>query len=161
MFCWYAAGTVVVIWNVFQTNGLDVRILALGGLLPVLVDLPVGHQAFGHTLLAPVAALTIVMLATVGRGRRLLRRRLLGLPIGWMCGVALAGSFVHQQIFWWPAFGTDFDRVPIYPALPVACVLEAIGLLAAAWCWNRFGLRDPVRRADFWRHGRVAAVEVT
>ena len=136
------------------------RSLALGGLLPVLVDVPQGHQAIGHTLLAPVVVLAVVMLATPGRGRRLVRRRLLGVPIGWLCGVALAGSFAHQSVFWWPAFGTDFGDVSVFPALPVAVALEAIGVGAVVWCVRRFGLRDPHRRGELWRTGRVSAVEV-
>lgn len=161
MFCWYAAGAVILIWNVFQSNGLDVRTLALGGLLPVLFDLPVGHRAIGHTLLAPVAALTVVMLATPGRGRRLVRRRLLGVPIGWMCGVALSGAFAEQHVFWWPAFGADFGNVPVFPSLVVAVLLEMIGVGGVVWCVRRFGLRDPHRRAELVRTGRVSVVEAS
>ena len=105
MLLWYCAGTVFAIWNVFQSNGLDTRLLALGGLLPVLVDAPFGEQRYGHSLLAPVCCLAVVMGITTGRGNKLRRRRLIGLPIGWMCGTALSGAFANQRVFWWPAFG--------------------------------------------------------
>jgi hypothetical protein len=157
MLTWYAAGAVFGVWNVFQSGGIDVRMVAIGSLAPLLVDVGFGAQRYGHTLLAPVAALVLVMLATAGRGHRLLRRHLIGVPIGWFCGIALSGSFTHQHTFWWPALGTTFDRASLLPPLPWALVLEAIGLLALRWCWVHFGLRDPARRRTLWRAGKVAA----
>ncbi len=156
MVLWYLAGTVFAIWNVFQSNGLDTRLLALGGILPVLVDAPLGSQGFGHSLLAPVAALTIVMVATMGKGQKLRRRRWIGLPIGWMCGTALSGAFVHQRVFWWPAFGMSFGSAPIFPSLGVALILELLGLGATWWCIDRFGLADLARRRALLREGRVS-----
>jgi hypothetical protein len=158
MFFWYVGGTVFAIWNVFQTNGLDVRLLALGGLAPVIVDAPFGAMRCGHTLLVPVALLALVMLATVGRGRRLARRRLLSLPIGWLAGLALSGAFTHAHVFWWPAFGTAFGTVDLLPPLLWIVLLELAGLVALRWCWLRFGLRSPQRRAALMRHGRVTSL---
>ena len=86
MLLWFVFGAIFGVWNVFQSPGLDFRLIALGALLPVLLDLPFGAQAYAHTLLAAVVVLTVTMLATPGRGRRLLRRRVLGLPIGWFSG---------------------------------------------------------------------------
>ena len=155
MLLWYCAGTVFAIWNVFQSNGLDTRLLALGGLMPLLVDLPFGAQRFGHSLLAPVGALVVVMLITIGRGSRLRRRRIIGLPIGWMCGTALSGAFANQNVFWWPAFGVSVPRVHLLPPLGIAVALESVGAMLAWWCVIRFGLRDAARRQDFLRTGRV------
>jgi hypothetical protein len=155
MLCWYAGGSVFAIWNVFQTNGLDVRLLALGGLAPLLVDVAFGAQRYGHTMLVPAALLALVMLATMGRGRRLLRRRLLSLPIGWLAGLALSGAFAHSHVFWWPAFGTDFGDAALLPPIAWIVVLELLGVAALRWCWVRFGLHDRARRAEFLRTGRV------
>jgi hypothetical protein len=155
---WYAAGSVFAVWNVFQSAGLDFRAVAAGALLPLLVDLPFGHQAYGHALLAPVVALTIVMLATSGRGRRLLRRRVIGLPIGWFCGLALSGSFASQRVFWWPGFGRSFGHVELLPAVAVVVIEELLGVVATRWIWTRFGLRDPSRRRALLRRGRLALV---
>ncbi len=152
---WYAAGTVFAIWNVFQSNGLDVRLLALGGLLPLLIDVAFWQQRFGHTLLGPVGLLAIVMLSTPGRGRRLLRRRVIALPIGWLCGTALSGAFANQKVFWWPAFGTDFGDAKLFPSFGVVLALEAMGVIAAVWCWRRFAMGDARRRALLLRTGRV------
>ena len=158
MLFWYAAGSVFAVWNVFQSAGLDFRAVAVGALLPLLVDLPSGHQAYGHTLLAPVVALALVMLATSGRGRRLLRRRVIGLPIGWFCGIALSGAFASQRVFWWPAFGRSFAPVALLPAPVFVVIEELLGLVATRWIWTRFGLRDPSRRRELVRRGRLALV---
>jgi len=155
---WYAAGSVFAVWNVFQSAGLDFRAVAIGALLPLLVDLPAGHQAYGHALLAPVAALALVMLVTSGRGRRLLRRRWIGLPIGWFCGLALSGAFASQKIFWWPGFGRSFGHVALLPTVAVIVIEELLGLAAAAWIWTRFGLREPARRRELLRRGRLVLV---
>jgi hypothetical protein len=156
---WYAAGAVFLVWNVFQSPGIDMRFIAIGALLPLVIDAPLMRQAYAHALIAPIAALLVVMFATFGRGHRLLRRRLLGLPIGWFCGLVLAGSWLHKEVFWWPLFGTSVPHVGLYPPLGIALVLEAIGLAALAWCYTRFGLRDPRRRAEFLRTGRVHVVQ--
>lgn len=159
MLFWYAAGSVFAVWNVFQSAGLDFRAVAVGSLLPLVIDIPSAHQAYGHALLAPVGALLLVMLLTSGRGRRLLRRQVIGLPIGWFCGLALSGSFASQRVFWWPAFGRSFGRVALLPAVPVVVIEELLGLAALAWIWNRFGLRDPMRRRELVRRGRLALVQ--
>lgn len=158
MLFWYAAGSVFAVWNVFQSAGLDFRAVAVGSLLPLAIDIPSAHQAYGHALLAPVAALLVVMLFTSGRGRRLLRRKVIGLPIGWFCGLALSGAFASQRVFWWPGFGRSFGHVALLPAVPVVVLEELLGIVAAVWIWNRFGLRDPSRRRALVRRGRLAPV---
>ena len=157
MILWYAAGSVVIVWNVFQSPGLDLRVVALGALLPLVLDAPFGEQAYAHALLAPIAAMVVVMLATYGRGHRLVRRRVLGIPIGWFCGLVLAASWAHKEIFWWPLFGVDRPHVALLPSWPVVVIEEVIGLLGAVWCDRRFGLHDPRRRAQLLRDGRVRA----
>jgi hypothetical protein len=155
---WYASGSVFAVWNVFQSAGLDFRAVALGALLPLVIDLPSGHQEYAHALLAPVVALALVMAVTSGRGRRLLRRRWIGLPIGWFCGLALSGAFASQRVFWWPGFGRSFGNVALLPAVPAVVVEELLGVAATVWIWTRFGLRDQSRRRELLRRGRLALV---
>ena len=158
MILWYSAGSVFCVWNVFQSPGLDFRLVAAGALLPLLLDTPFGEMAVAHSLGATVALLAGVMGATAGRGRRLLRRRIICLPIGAFCGLALSGAWATKQVFWWPAFGTGLPGASLVPALPVVLVEELLGLLAAVWAWTRFGLADPVRRRDLLRTGRLEVV---
>jgi hypothetical protein len=96
-----------------------------------------------------------VLLAT--RRRRLLRRALLGLPIGMMAHLVLDGSFARSEVFWWPFLGTGFaeGQVPEVSHLGVSLLLEAVGVALALWAWRQFGLADPQRRRRFLREGRL------
>jgi len=155
MLLWFGFGSIFGVWNVFQSPGLDFRLIAFGALLPGLLDLPFGAQAYAHTMLAATIVLLATMLATSGRGRRLLRRRALGLPIGWYSGLVLSAAWAHKEVFWWPAFGVARPDAPLFGPWPVVVIEELLGVAAAWWTWSRFGLRDPARRSEFWRSGRL------
>lgn len=154
---WYLGVSVVAVHVVFRSVGLDYRLIAVGALLPLLVDLPAGHMAWGHTLLGAVLLLLLVMLATIGRPR-LLRRRLLCLPIGVMAGLLLSGAFLHDQVILWPFVGDGFGDVPLLPPLTLVVLSEGIGLACCGWAWGRFGLGDGARRRGFLRSGRLVEV---
>jgi len=157
MMLWRAFGSIFGAWNVFQSSGLDFRLVAFGSVAPLAVDTAFGGQSYGHTLLAGVAVLAAAMLAFPGRGRRLRRRRALSFAIGWLGGLLLGGAWVHEEVFWWPAFGAERPEAPLLPAWPLAVALEALGALAGAWTWRRFGLGDAARRRAFVRSGRLVA----
>ena len=159
MILWLVFGAIFGVWNVFQSSGLDFRLVALGSLLPLLIDAPFGAQSYAHTLLVAVALLTIAMLVTAGRGRRLRRRRALSLVIGWFASLVLAGSWAHKELFWWPAFGVERPSAPLLPPWPIVVVEELLGLAAAWWAFTRFRLGDRARRSEFWRSGRLTIVE--
>ncbi len=158
MVLWYVAGSVFGVWNVFQSPGLDFRLVAAGALLPLVIDAPFGEMAAAHSLGGTVLLLAAVMAVTAGGGRRLLRRRIIGLPIGAFCGLVLSGAWATKDVFWWPAFGTDLPGIPLLPSVPVLAAEEVLGLLAAGWVWRRFGLADPSRRSRFVRCGRLEVV---
>ena len=153
MLLWYAGLSVLLVYFVFQSAGVDYRLVVAGSLLPLAVDLPFLGLAYGHTLLGSVALLVAVMLLTIGRPR-LLRRRLLCLPIGAFCGLVLSAAWANTDVFWWPFTGAS---------LPDGSLLPAPG----SWCsksWQvwprrrivyRFGLADRGRRDDFLRSGRL------
>jgi hypothetical protein len=158
MLLWFVFGAIFGVWNVFQSPGLDFRLIAAGALLPELIDLPFGAQAYAHTLLAATLVLIATMLATTGRGRRLRRRRALGLAIGWFAGLVLSAAWTHKEVFWWPAFGVARPDAALFGSWPVVTVEEFLGAAAAWWTWSRFGLRDATRRRDFLRRGRLTIV---
>jgi membrane-bound metal-dependent hydrolase YbcI (DUF457 family) len=151
---WYVGMSVLLVANVFRSVGVDYRLVAVGSLLPLLVDLPFGERAFGHTLLFPVALLVVVMLATIGRPR-LLRRRLLCLPIGVFAGLVLSGAFTQGDTFFWPLFGTDFPGDPLLPEWWVVVLEELVGLVACWWVVGQFDLYLPGPRAEFLHTGRL------
>jgi membrane-bound metal-dependent hydrolase YbcI (DUF457 family) len=153
---WFAGASWVIVWQVFQDPAIDYRLIIAGALLPDLVDGPFGGARLLHTLLFSVALLAAVMLAT--RHRRLLRRRLLALPIGTFIHLILDGMWARTKVFWWPLFGRSFGPggLPSF-GHPVAVIAleELAGVAALWWCWQRFELRDRVRRAHFMRTGRL------
>ena len=156
MLLWFVFGAIFGVWNVFQSPGLDFRLIAAGALLPELIDLPFGAQAYAHTLLAATVVLLATMLATMGRGRRLRRRRTLGLAIGWFSALVLSAAWAHKEVFWWPAFGAARPDAPLFGAWPVVVIEELLGAAAAWWTWSRFALSDAARRRALFRNGRLA-----
>ena len=155
MLLWFAFGSIFGVWNVFQSPGLDFRLIAVGALLPLALDAPFGAQSYAHTLCSAVVVLVLAMAFTTGRGRRLRRRRVLGLPIGWFTGLVLSGAWAHKEVFWWPAFGWSRPSAPLLAPWPVVIGEELLGAAAAWWAWSRFALADPARRQRFWRTGRL------
>jgi len=158
MILWLVFGSVFGVWNVFQSSGVDFRLIAMGALAPLVLDAPFGAQSYCHTLLSAVLVLLAAMLFNVGRGRRLRRRRALSFSIGWFAGLVLSGAWAHKEVFWWPLFGTERPEAPLLPPIGLLLVLEALGAIAAWWCWRTFGLADRARRDDLVRRGRLVAV---
>jgi len=156
MLFWYVGVSTAFVWNVFRSPALDYRLVMLGSILP-LVEVVFGGPRLLHTLLFTVVLLVVVMLVT--RGRRLLRRRLIGLPIGLLCGLVLDGAWTSAAIFWWPfRSGTGFPGggLPeLHRGLFPMLLLEAIGIAATAWCWVAFGWSDPENRRLFVRTGHL------
>ena len=158
MFLWFAACAVVVVALVFGSSGVDYRIVALGSVLPLAENLT-GSPWVLHTLVGSVVVLTGVMAVTAGRGRRLRRRRWIGLPIGTLVFLVVSGVWSRTALFWWPVGGSggvgqgvppEYDR-PLW----ILIALEFTGLAALAWTARRYGLSDPQRREAFLTTGRL------
>lgn len=153
MFLWFAAGSVAIVWLVFQSPAVDYRMVVLGSVLAV------GEVPFGvgplQTLALSVVILAVVMLATIGR--RLVRRRWLGVPIGTFLHLVLDGSWARTNVFWWPANGWRFPGIsaPTVSRGLWSVALELGGVLIAVWLWDRFGLSDASRRRRFVTTGQL------
>lgn len=156
MLLWYTGVSIVIVVFVFQSVGVDYRLIALGSLLPLLVDLPLRRLAYGHSLVVTVGLLVVVMVATIGRPR-LVRRRLLCVPIGAFCGLVLSGAWTDADVFWWPFTGATIPHVALFPAFGVVVLEELVGLAAWAFVVVRFGLVEQPARADFLKTGRLRA----
>jgi hypothetical protein len=126
---WFVGGAATIVWLVFRDPRFDFRLLAVGALLPDAVDVLLGGARALHSVLAPIAVLVAVMLATLGR--RPIRRRLLAVPIGMFLHLVLDGVFRDTRVFWWPLTGLSLPDAP----LPSAArgwwnvPLELVGLL--------------------------------
>jgi hypothetical protein len=154
MLLWYVGLSVLLVANVFRSAGVDYRLVVLGAILPLAVDVPFGGRSYGHTLLGTVSLLVVVMLATVGRPR-LLRRRLLCLPIGAFCGLVLSAAWIDGDVFWWPLSGASLPRGALLPVTWVVIVEEVVGLVACWWAVGQFDLYHPGPRRTFLRTGRL------
>ena len=108
-----------------------------------------------HTLLAPLVVLVVVMLAT--RGRRLARRRWLGLPIGLFLYLVLDGAWLRTDLFWWPVLGVDVASgdLPEFKPLATLITMDLIGLAVGTWAFGRYGLADRERLRLFATQGRL------
>ena len=154
MFLWYIGLSVLLVANVFKSVGLDYRLIAVGAMLPLLIDIPVGHRAFGHTLAFAALALVVVMVWPM-RGSRLGRRRWLCVPIGIFAGLVLSGAWMNTELFWWPFFGPSFGDSPLLPVWWLVVLEELVGLVACWWVVGQFDLWVPEVRRDFLRTGRL------
>ena len=158
MFFWFAACGVVAVALVFGSSGVDYRVVALGSVLPLAENLT-GSPWVLHTLAGSVVLLTAVMLITAGRGRRLLRRRWIGLPIGTLVFLVASGAWSRTALFWWPVGGSGGVGHGSPPELdwPLAMMitLELAGIAALALTARRFNLSDPDRRREFITTGRL------
>jgi hypothetical protein len=152
---WFLGGSFLAVWLVFRDPAIDHRLVLVGAVLPDLVDTPTGGPWVAHTLLASVALLVGVMLAT--RGRRLLRRQLLALPIGTFLHLVLDGAWTDTETFWWPLLGTDLGAgaLPSVARGMANLPLELAGLAVLVWAWRRFRLHERERREHFLATGRL------
>jgi hypothetical protein len=151
---WYVGLAILGVAVVFRSSGIDYRYVAVGSMLPLSVDLAFGHRAYGHTLLFGVGLLAAVMIGTIRRPR-LLRRRLLCLPIGAFAGLVLSGAFTADHLFWWPLLGSTYAHDALLPAWWVVVLEELVGLVA---CWilvGRYDLYLAGPRQEFLRTGRL------
>jgi hypothetical protein len=133
---------------------VDYRLVIVGALLP-LVELPFGSPRLLHSLTGSVALLVLAMLATPRR--RLVQRRLVAVPIGTFIHLVLDGMWALTDAFWWPFTGLGWsdERLPELSRGAFNVVLELAGAAALWWCWTRFRLDEPDRRARFLRTGQL------
>lgn len=153
---WFAGFSVLLAWLIFRDPAFDYRLVAVGALLPDLIDAPLGGSRMMHAVATAVLILVVVMIAT--RGRRVLRRRLLAIPIGLFLHLVLDGAWVDSEVFWWPASGFSFGDIPL-PAeqrgIALLLMQEFAGALALGWCVQRFGLLERGELQRFLRTGRL------
>lgn len=154
MLIWYAATAAVGVWAVFDSPSLDYRLVMVGAVLPV-AEIVLGRPGPLHSLVTAVVVLTVVMLAT--RGRRLVRRRLLGLPIGLFAYLVFSGTWADTDAFWWPLTGVGLSDAdpPELSRGALSVLLEIGGVALALWWYRRVGLDDRDHLDRFRRTGQL------
>ena len=154
MFLWFIGPSILIVWAVFGSPAADYRWVAVGSVLPLL-ELPFGEPRLLHSVTGAVLVLAAVMIGA--RGRRLVQRQLLGLPIGMLLHLVLDGAWTDDKAFWWPFLGRHWSTsdLPELGRGALSVVLELAGLAACWWGYRRFRLGEPARRAEFLRTGRV------
>lgn len=172
MLLWHLGMTTFVGRYVFRDPGMDLRWLALGALLPDIVDKPIGsiiwndvfhnHRVYAHTLVLPVLALAGIMIVT--RRGSASRKAAIAVVLGWFIHLILDGVWASPEAFLWPFFGFDFPRVAgsefgtlVENMLgnPLVWVGEAAGAAYLFYLWrSHLSEAGAVRR--FLRDGRIA-----
>jgi hypothetical protein len=162
MLVWFASLSVFGVLLVFRDPLLDHRLVALGAVLPIPLDVVVGAalRRTGdagpfHAVVTHVVLLGLAMATTVGR--RAHRKRLLALVIGGFGHLVLDASWADTQRFGWPLVGRgSYARLQVWqrPIL-VNVLMELVGLAIAAMLYRRCRLDRPDRRRSFVSSGSL------
>ena len=167
MIFWHLGGTIVAFRYVFRDPNIDLRFLALGSVLPDLIDKPIGTilladsfqsgQIFGHSLLFSSLAMAAALALT---RPGIWRKRLLALAIGSLFHLVLDGMWTIRETFLWPAFGWAFPPGPeaYWGGLlervlsdPWRIVQELAGISYLIYLARKAELGDAGRRRQFWK----------
>lgn len=154
MVIWYLATAAVGVWAVFDSPALDYRLVLVGAVLPVS-EVVLGRPGPFHSLVTAVVVLGVVMLAT--QGRRLVRRRWLGIPIGLFSYLVFSATWTDTDAFWWPLTGVSLSgaRPPEIERGALSLLLEVTGVGLGLWWYRRVGLDDPRNRRQFRQTGQL------
>ena len=172
MLFWHVGATIALTRYAFRDEMMDLRFLALGAILPDLVDSPIGLffwpelqtvRLAAHSLLFATLLLVVVM-ATTRRGRP--RKRWMPLAIGVLLHLVLDGMWRLPSTLWWPFIGWTFDETSFATVGDYLTWLltdfrtwwlEAVGLVYLFALAARSDLRDPGARRLLVTTGRIRA----
>lgn len=170
MLLWHLGATTVLARYSFRDERMDLRFLAVGAILPDLIDTPIGLLMFdrlqsvrlaGHSLLFSSLVMTWILLAT-RRGRP--RKRWMPVAIGMLIHLFLDGMWTDPATLWWPFLGLDFSATAAGSAAEyVADVLtnpwvwagEAVGLAYLVWLGREGRLGQAEARQRFLATGQI------
>lgn len=151
---------------------MDLRFLAIGAILPDLIDTPVGALMWNswqtprlwfHSLVIGSFLMTAVLILT-RRGQR--RKQWMLLAIGVLMHLLLDAMWADPATLWWPFLGweftsTGFATFGAYAGTVVSdpwmWVGEAVGVLYLTVLWRSSVLGDKENRTVLLSTGRVSA----
>jgi membrane-bound metal-dependent hydrolase YbcI (DUF457 family) len=167
---WDIGMAVLVFRVVYRDPKVDLRLLALGAVLPNLIDKPLtllfpdtfpAGRTVAHTLVVSAAVMTVVLLTT-RRGRR--RRAFMAVAIGMLLHLALDAIWTEPEVLFWPVLGAEFQpdaggggwpSVVASLLTPWNWLLELVGLVYLIVLYRAAGLADPIARSALIRSGRL------
>lgn len=168
----HLAGGIFLFRLVFKDPGVDLRFLALGALLPDILEWVVGGlvasgapasaRLSGHSLAFTVGLLVVALVLTHRRG--VARKRAVAMVVGVISHLVLDLAWIDPYLLFWPALGpglpsaieTDWSGFPgSFLGAPLRVGAEAVGLAYLWWLGRRAGLGEPDRRARLWRSGTI------
>ena len=172
MLFWHIGATVAFVRYAFRDEAMDLRFLALGAILPDLIDTPIGvamwttwhtPRLWSHSLLFGSMVMVVVLVAT-RRGRR--RKQWMLLATGVLVHLALDAMWADPETLWWPFLGWEFTSTGFATfgeytrsilSDPWTWAGEALGVIYLAMLWRASNLSDKTNRATLASTGRVSA----
>lgn len=115
MLFWHVGATIAFTRYAFRDEAMDLRFLALGAIIPDLIDSPIGLVLWAqfqsvrlaaHSLMFATLLLAAVM-ASTRRGRP--RKRWMPIAIGVLLHLVLDAMWRFPSTLWWPFLGVEFD----------------------------------------------------
>jgi hypothetical protein len=166
LFVWFIALSVAGVLLVFRDPRLDHRLVAVGSVLPLGLDMVFGLSRgyFGasgpfHALVTLVCVLVVVMAASINQRAR--RKNLLALVIGGFGHLVLDGAWLDKASFLWPITRTQGQifstaRLQVWQRpMVVTILMEVIGLAVGMFLYQRCRLSNPKRRAALFKSGSL------
>lgn len=166
---WHLAAITLLFRWIFRDPKVDMRFLAVGVVLPDVIDLSAATvlgartgELWAHSLAVPSIVGVAVLLAT-RRGRR--RRAWMALVVAWMLHLLIDRMWLDASAFFWPLFGWDVVGETGQSFWSLAWtratsdiwrwVLEAVGIAYLAWLAVTSDIGDRVARERLLRSGRL------
>ena len=138
---------------------IDYRLVFLGGLIPDLIDKPIGWiilrdhfdangHLYGHTLLAALIVLIPGLLLAI----RLRDPRVLALGLAMLCHLAVDPVNHSPESLLWPLLGTEFPEISLLGTRMTILTETISGLMLLTFL---FYLHRSDRLSSFIRNGRL------
>lgn len=172
MLLWHVGATTAFVRYAFRDQHMDLRFLALGAILPDLIDTPLGAlgwssfqtvRLWSHGIV--VASLTmVVVLIFTRRGQT--RKRWMLLAVGIMMHLLLDAMWNEPATLWWPFLGPGFTSsgfatfgayVADVVSNPLMWVGELVGVVYLVGLWRKSGLSNRDARKMLLTTGAVSA----
>lgn len=172
MFFWHVGATIGFVRYAFRDEAMDLRFLAVGAILPDLIDTPIGiwmwsswqtTRLWSHSLLFG-SILMMAVLVMTSRGPR--RKQWMLVSIGVLVHLALDAMWADPETLWWPFLGWSFagtgfaafgDYAMSVMSDPWMWAGETVGLVYLAVLARSSGLGERHNRTTLLSTGRVTA----